>query len=438
MTYLLLTVLVFWTYFPNFAINLGPLPMFLAILVFLAATTLLHFQKVFVTPGWLLYAMLGAAALISVTNSIQPDNTLEETLAFALMITAVPFAALWFHNSQDYYRVLTWVILILNVIVCMYSWTYSSDILSLHLARFGPLQLSINGTGYLLIMGSAVSWPMIVDNERSRWARLLAGLSIVINLYTILFHVGSRASFLIQCMAMLIWVTYLVFSSQRKARANRPHFLPIVLLLMLVVMVLLYVAYTNLQQDELPEILGTRFGLLFSPEQDSSIAMRQSFANKAWLMFQDFPVFGGGFNSFIYYEYGQYAPVIDSAGRTRYVTSDQHWPHSTYLKLLAETGLLGITSFLLLILWQFRKLFKAIRINREAMTRQGGIWLWLICHLLWAFSHDAINQGFFVLLLMVQALILNQLWTVELHWRKALARQETPVPLSRAEDQAQL
>ncbi len=82
------------------------------------------------------------------------------------------------------------------------------------------------------------------------------------------------------------------------------------------------------------------------------------YQNIAWEMFKDHPIIGGGFNNYQILS-RDYAPENNSSVLFAKV-------HNIYLLILAETGLMGATAFLLFLISLFRRVLKR---SEDEMTR---------------------------------------------------------------------
>ncbi|HEX6177258.1 MAG TPA: O-antigen ligase family protein, partial [Thermoanaerobaculia bacterium] len=101
----------------------------------------------------------------------------------------------------------------------------------------------------------------------------------------------------------------------------------------------------------LPQNLTKRFltfvqsepGAIQGTRVDSSLEGRRVDAATALLMFDDHPLFGAGTGSFTY-NYGRYANVAGSSSRY-YDLGPTRVPHSLYLEIAAENGIIGLAAF---------------------------------------------------------------------------------------------
>jgi hypothetical protein len=106
---------------------------------------------------------------------------------------------------------------------------------------------------------------------------------------------------------------------------------------------------------------------------DSSFEKRKLLTKAAFKIFVDHPVFGVGAGNYtVYYE--EYADKIGSAAREYEDPAERHYPHSLYLEIGAETGLLGLCIFVLILGTCFVYLRRArSRFIKWGDTYMGGL-----------------------------------------------------------------
>jgi probable O-glycosylation ligase (exosortase A-associated) len=111
-------------------------------------------------------------------------------------------------------------------------------------------------------------------------------------------------------------------------------------------------------------ILAAVLGLIFAPEQwqermdltgeqtlDASARGRLNAWAFSWNLALDYPITGGGFDTFTLELFHRYAPDA----------TDWHGPHSVYFQILAEHGFVGLALFLALVLSCFLSLRGVIK-----------------------------------------------------------------------------
>ena len=103
---------------------------------------------------------------------------------------------------------------------------------------------------------------------------------------------------------------------------------------------------------------------------DSSFQERRLLTQVAWRIFLDHPLLGVGAGNYTSY-YNEYAEEVGSLAREYEQLGQRHYPHSLYLEVGAETGLLGLAAFgatLLACVGALRSARRAALARRQAGT----------------------------------------------------------------------
>jgi O-antigen ligase len=100
------------------------------------------------------------------------------------------------------------------------------------------------------------------------------------------------------------------------------------------------------------DILPTQNGFI-NIKQDAAIQGRASENLTAWAMFVDNPLLGVGLNNFpiLYQDYTKSIGLAPS--------NQQRRPHDLYLEVAAETGIIGLTIFMAIVVLAYRSIFTA-------------------------------------------------------------------------------
>lgn len=99
--------------------------------------------------------------------------------------------------------------------------------------------------------------------------------------------------------------------------------------------------------------------------EDSSFRQRRLLMAVAWEMFEDHPLLGVGAGNYTE-RFHDYAGRIGSTQRSYDEYGDPHYPHSIYLEVVAESGLLGLLTFLSILAAAFYSLLRGYRDFRRA------------------------------------------------------------------------
>jgi len=118
-------------------------------------------------------------------------------------------------------------------------------------------------------------------------------------------------------------------------------------------------------------IIAVIVAVLFAPQSwkdrmnpqgdvvDASALSRFNSWQYSWALASDFPVAGGGFDTFTPELFSQYAPN----------PRDVHGPHSVYFGVLAEHGFVGLGFYLLLVASCFLSTFQLVRRGKKLGNR---------------------------------------------------------------------
>ncbi len=180
-------------------------------------------------------------------------------------------------------------------------------------------------------------------HERKPILKALAGLSAILSLLTVIFTYSRGALVALVVALILYFVIY----------PPRPAQLVLAAALGLVVLAFIPPSYYG-RALSLQNLLPTQHG--FSNIQvDAAIQGRASENLTALLMFEQHPVFGVGLRNFpiLYQEYTQSLGLAPS--------SQTRSPHNLYLEVAAETGMVGLIAFMLIVVLAYRGLLQARR-----------------------------------------------------------------------------
>jgi O-antigen ligase len=91
---------------------------------------------------------------------------------------------------------------------------------------------------------------------------------------------------------------------------------------------------------------------------DSSFEQRRLLTRVAWEMFLDHPLLGVGAGNYTLY-FDEYAQEVGSVSREYEGLGELHYPHNLYLEIAAETGLVGLSAFAVVVFACFSALRRA-------------------------------------------------------------------------------
>lgn len=203
-----------------------------------------------------------------------------------------------------------------------------------------------NPNSYAQVLVSII--PLALDriwHERKLYLKFFAGWAFAVTFLSVMFSF-SRGGFL----ALLIAIATLV-------TLRRPRLFPVL------VSVALFVGLVQFVPTSYKDRIVTLLQL--APNSDSSLADRSFRGRKsenlaAVEMFLDHPVTGVGIGNFSF-NYQDYSRKIGIDNR-----SEQRTPASLYLEVLAEQGLVGSITFLLLMYYIIKNMFDARKYFNES------------------------------------------------------------------------
>lgn len=205
--------------------------------------------------------------------------------------------------------------------------------------------------------------PLAMDrlwHEKNTLLRLLAGITLFTTTISIIFTY-SRGGFL-----ALVVVAGLMLWHQR----TKP-----IIVVAIVVAALIGVQFLPAQYKDRLNVLADLSGAVSgegTAVDDSSLRGRQSEIIAAWQMFGDHPFIGVGLANYNrnYLDYAEHLG-LDTRGQERSA-------HSLYLEIAAETGLIGIIAFGLILVTAFQHLYLANQIFLENGQRDYSYITWAL------------------------------------------------------------
>lgn len=340
------------------------------------------------------YTLVGAVTLVYVADFTESYNSLIEYLKIAYYSILV----VAFIQRPEVLRKTIWMLLFAGILMGSISlYQYATGTTSNVYWGFGQSITSDTGTGYRVggavgdpnyyAMIMAVLVPIAFDrfwNAKSILLRFFAGWSLIVCVLSVLYTY-SRGGFLaLSIGAVIMAVRY-------KLR----------LLPALVGGVFLVVIYQFLPANYTERLSTLLYFIPQSTEQqlvDRSIRGRTSANLVAWEMFKDNPLTGVGMSNYEN-QYFAYARPLGIA-----LSSEVEQPHNLYLQILAERGMLGLVTFLVILYFTFRNLHRTEvyllqNNNPDLAGMTSSIITCLIIYLLAStFLHDSYIRYFWILI----------------------------------------
>src|SRR6266498_1010809 len=185
-------------------------------------------------------------------------------------------------------------------------------------------------------------------HDQRMWVKLLAGACAAISALTVVFTFSRGA---IVAMAVSLAIFFWIY---------RLKPMQTIVILVLGMVLLLFVPSTFFDRiltirDVLPSSNGE-----INVREDHAIQGRVSENLTAWAMFTQHPLTGVGLNNFpsLYQDYTKSIGLAPSAS--------QRSPHNLYLEVAAETGIIGLAVFLIMVILAFRSILIARKKFMEA------------------------------------------------------------------------
>ncbi|MEW6716754.1 MAG: O-antigen ligase family protein [Chloroflexota bacterium] len=417
---LLVLILISYTRFSDIAIKYHGAPSFAKAFVVLVGIAILIRWVVYGErpAGWqkatillAAYGLVGYASIIYAADALRVQ---EATLNFLKDAAIAIIITILLHRGKMLRQVI-WVLLAAGIflgtlsIIQYFTGTFENNYWGFAQADMQHLAGQTKGyrvTGpigdpnfYAQIM--LVLIPLALDrlwNERKQSLRLIAIWAIVVcSLSVVLTY--SRGGFVaLAVVAALLLIYY----------RPKPMAWLITLLVVLVVIQFVPAVYTERimsLSDFLPDAAS-------SEQPGATFRGRASELIVGWLMFRDSPLVGVGYNNYPVY-YQEYSRRVGLDPRIA-----ERSAHNLYIEIAAETGLLGLTVFGLIVwdsmqgVWLAWKKFKAAQMNDFAgIVAAFGIGLagYLVAGL---FIHDAYPRYLWILIgiaLAIQNVVKNEL-----------------------------
>lgn len=230
-------------------------------------------------------------------------------------------------------------------------------------------------------------------HERKFAIKILAGWAAVVTLLTVIFTF-SRGGFVGLAISLIILAYF-----------NPPRPVDMVFLLGLGIGLSFFVPATYFDRIlSLNSLLPGQNGGGINIREDKSIQGRASQVLTAWSMIRQYPLLGVGMNNFSsrYQEFSKEIGLAPSASARSL--------HNLYLEVAAETGILGFSSFFMIIWLTIRSILNAWKIFRDELADDyanltGGLAAGVGGYLMAAFFvHAAYPRQFYLLIGIVFAL----------------------------------
>ncbi len=388
----------------------------LLLIIPLASYLIFRREKIIINPVLPLLLLFLAIEVVSAAFSENIDVSAGELFSFAIEGIGLYFLITNVVRTPETLRRVVWVLLIVGALLGSLSFyqqithTYDNDYWG-----FAQMSNAMFGTGVENIQGQVLQQRLAGPiGEQNRYAQvmlmlvplglfrfwgerspLLRGLAL---LATIFISIGAALTFsrgaAVGFVLMLVIMTLM--------RYIKPIQIVLVVLALVLVLMLVPQYATRLSTLEtLSGVANQDSNAIAS--SDASIQSRLTEMLAAALVFTDHPVVGVGPGMFRYY-YQDYAQLVG----LRVLASDRQ-AHDLYLGIAAETGILGLTSFLAILFLTLRNLARTrkrwMQIHPEHANMAAGFMLALVSYMTTGiFLHFAFIR-FFILILALASVV---------------------------------
>jgi O-antigen ligase len=395
----ILALLIFWSIFPSLAFNIAPkTPPFLLICVLITISILIKMkdnQKIQIPKSWKYYFLFGCAIVLSQINAVRLSSTLIGAVGMALLLASIPFIGIWLgsFNARSIITNTVFFSLILSILN-IFGNTNGEQI-------NGFISIAWNDAGASLSFSVILIFSELYNKRKNIRTKLFFFFIALFSIYILVFVLASRGAILGLLFSLII-MNSLVW------KRKRPDKLVFWLIAISFLAFFGNYAFKNIGTDL---VVQKRYESMLKPKEDFSGAIRLSFVKKAYEMFKDNPLLGGGWDNFRYHKYSMFVRYWTQDGYG-YAGSDSYNSHSIYTKIFAETGLLGIISYSLILLWNILSLMKIYKFNKEILMNNMIYWLWFPAFIIISSVHDTMNYLIIILFAIMYCFIRNALLVI--------------------------
>lgn len=420
MLYVIWTVFVAWSFFPNLAdFRLYIIPIHIVVMA-LFALRINYFRNTFSIPGWFYFAAYGLSIVVSALASPIGQSNLTSALSGAGSWMLIPFVGIWLRERR-YREYVLRLIIVGTILLAFYAIQYGDDV-SVTRGIIGPWNFSLNSIATRLTFSFAILLVLASDSRRNRLERLAAFVAIALSFFVVGFVLPARTAIVVQIIIALMFIVYTTLTAPAGPRLiHTDRRLAISAVALVGILVLgLYQAY---QTQSLPYAMTKRLDIFFvaGPYEDASITVRRALQEKGLEIFSQYPLTGIGWDGFNGHVTGIYETTYNRGGQI-ILQADGRNPHSIYITQLAELGLFGVVTFGLLILWLLRRSWRLLRQPETKNHFEVATVIWVPAYLLIGLTHDVGGMYLVLMMACLYGNIIELEWVPIVNWRFAPAR----------------
>ena len=290
--------------------------------------------------------------------------------------------------SIDWFLKIVKLFLIINSILILIQFITGVGFVATYFAAGDPLMIIPSGVsdgptknGMLHVFAMSLVLGQLIFSVNKKF---ILNLYILILSFPGLILSASRAAMVAFAIVLTTTILFSLFSRNKKLFRNKKGIFSIFVLASIIVVILINIGVVNILDNESKELKQASDIVLFklTATQDDSFLERfeninivESIATKSW---PSFITFGIGVGSF---------ETINKGFNI----------HNSYLEVLLQTGLLGFSVFVTMLIYNFRKLFSSNNI-----TTLIPIFLGLLAIMVFMIFHDILRGRIFWLPLALQ------------------------------------
>ena len=308
--------------------------------------------------------------------------TFSNLQAYLLGVVCYIFVRLNAHLiSIDWFLKIVKFFLIINSILILIQFITGVGFVATYFAAGDPLMIIPSGVsdgptknGMLHVFAMSLVLGQLIFSVNKKF---ILNLYILILSFPGLILSASRAAMVAFAIVLTTTILVSLFSRNKKLFRNKKGIFSIFVLASIIVVILINIGVVNILDNESKELKQASDIVLFklTATQDDSFSERfeninivESIATKSW---PSFITFGIGVGSF---------ETINNGFNI----------HNSYLEVLLQTGLLGFSVFVTMLIYNFRKLFLSNNI-----TTLIPIFLGLLAIMVFMTFHDILRGRIF-------------------------------------------
>lgn len=286
--------------------------------------------------------------------SINQLASLEDMLRYSMYLI-LPYLIVNWCTSIKERQLMSIFLAALTIIICLISWWFQ---LTNQQGVSGTFYRTNDLASYLLLLMPLAFHLTMISTELK--LKLFYGIASTIALIS-LIATNSRSAWISLTLPLILLMWF------HRQQLRQRSFQIVILLMGSGVLLGLLLNFQS---------LWNRLQSITHLATENSILWRMSLLRGTWSMFLDHPVVGSGLHTFpmVYPQYQETAGYFSIS------------PHNYYLQLLAETGVLGLFAFIVLMAFIFKELFHQARLGNAISLGIIASLAGSLCHIAFEIS----------------------------------------------------